>query len=188
MDTPGQNEIQALTEEAFESLFKTHFKELCFFAQRYVKDIETARELVQESFVALWEKRLNIDVSKSVRAYLGSSVYNKCLNYLRDNKKFNKDILAAEQLYPMNNKHESDILVFKEIKNKIDNSIDELPEKCKEIFVLSRYENLKYHEIADKLNISVKTVESQMSKALQHLRYRLAEFLTLLILLLFNKG
>jgi RNA polymerase sigma-70 factor (ECF subfamily) len=72
-------------------------------------------------------------------------------------------------------------MVEEELKNKIDTAIDELPEKCKQIFVMNRYENLKYQEIAVKLEISVKTVETQMSKALQHMRIRLAEYLTVLL-------
>jgi RNA polymerase sigma-70 factor, ECF subfamily len=71
--------------------------------------------------------------------------------------------------------------VEEELKNKIDTAIEELPEKCKQVFVMNRYENLKYHEIADKLQISVKTVETQMSKALQHMRIRLSEYLTVLL-------
>ncbi len=173
-----------MTERDFEVLFKAHFKGLCFFAQRYVKDNETAKEVVQDAFFALWEKRDSIDSEKSIRSYLGTSVYNKSLNYLRDNKKFDKDILVAEHLYPESGLEYSDTMVTKEIKNLIEVSIQELPEKCREIFVMNRYENMKYQEIADQLSISVKTVEAQMSKALQHMRVRLAEYVTVLLILI----
>jgi RNA polymerase sigma-70 factor, ECF subfamily len=79
----------------------------------------------------------------------------------------------------------TDILVVKDISIRIDQAIEELPEKCREIFLMNRYEQLKYQEIADKLQISVKTVETQMSKALQRMRVSLNEYLTLLVLILY---
>ena len=136
-----------------------------------------AREITQEAFISLWEKRGSIDVSKPVKTYLSTTVRNKCLNYLRDNKKFNKEILDMEGLLSDKIYVQPDRLVEAEIRDKIGKAIEELPEKCREIFVLNRNENLKYLEIATRLEISVKTVESQMSKALQHMRSRLAEFL-----------
>ena len=167
-------------------LFRREFKGLCFFAIRYVKDYETSREIVQDAFISLWEKRDIIDLSKPVKAYLSTSVRNKCLNHLRDNRKFSNDLLSAEDLLSDYALEESDVLVEAEIREKINEAITELPEKCREIFVLSRHENLKYQQIADQLKISVKTVETQMSKALQHMRHRLGEYLTILILFLLN--
>ena len=166
-----------LDKATFESLFRSEFKKLCFFALRYTKDHDTAREITQEAFISLWEKRESIDLSKPVKTYLSTTVRNKCLNYLRDNKKFNKEILDMEGLLSDNTYVQPDRLVEAEIRDKIGKAIDELPEKCRQIFVLNRHENLKYKEIAIRLKISVKTVETQMSKALQHMRNRLAEFL-----------
>ena len=166
-----------LDKATFESLFRSEFKGLCFFALQYTKDRDTAREITQEAFISLWEKRNTIDLSKPVKTYLSTSVRNKCLNYLRDNKKFNKEILDIEGLLSDKIYMQPDRLVETEIRNKINSAIEELPIKCREVFVLSRTENLKYQEIAIRLDISVKTVESQMSKALQHMRNRLSEFL-----------
>jgi len=170
--------INTLTEVSFEFIFKSSFKGLCYFAQRYVKDLDTAKEIVQEAFINLWEKRDSIDLSKSVNSYLTTTIYNRSLNYLRDNKKFNKDILTFENLYSFNNQDTGDKLVAAEINLKINKAIEELPEKCREVFHLSRFENLKYRQIANKLNISIKTVETQMSKALQHMRIRLVDYIT----------
>lgn len=166
-----------LDKVTFESLFRSEFKGLCFFALQYTKDHDTAREITQETFISLWEKRDSIDLSKSVKTYLSTTVRNKCLNWLRDNKKFNKEILDIEGLLSDRSYVQPDRLVESEIRDKIERAIEELPEKCREIFVLNRQENLKYQEIAIRLEISVKTVETQMSKALQHMRNRLEEFM-----------
>ena len=171
-----------MDKAAFELLFRSHFKGLTHFAQKYVKDFDTAKEIVQDSFISLWEKRDTIDPAKQVKSYLTTIIYNKSLNYLRDNKKFNKDILTFEGLYPFADHDKGDKLVAAEIEKKIKLSIDELPEKCKEIFVMNRYEHLKYQQIADKLGISIKTVEAQMSKALQHMREKLVDYITILLI------
>jgi RNA polymerase sigma-70 factor, ECF subfamily len=179
--------MNQLDQISFESLFRSEYKGLCFFAQMYVKDGEAAREIVQEAFMGLWENRETIDISRNVRAYLTTGIRNKCLNYLRDNKKFHNNILEIENLpanYEQYDLTDSDHLTEQELHTSIQTAISELPEKCREVFLLSRNENLKYREISDKLGISVKTVEAQMSKALQYLRTRLAGYLKLMILII----
>ena len=173
-----------LDEHALESLFRNHFKGLCQFAIGYVKDQEAAREIVQDSFVSLWMKRDSIDLSKPVKTYLSTTVRNKCLNYLRDTRKFSGELLELENLGEESPFDQSDKLVEKDIRDQIDAAIGELPEKCREVFILNRFENLKYQQIADKLGISVKTVETQMSKALRHLRIRLAEYFPFVLVFL----
>jgi RNA polymerase sigma-70 factor (ECF subfamily) len=172
--------FQNLDEHSFQSLFKDHFTGLCQFASGYIKDSEAAKEIVQDVFVNLWLKRDTIDSSKPVKSYLSTSVRNRCLNYLRDHKKFSSDLLALENLSHESVYEQPDTLVESDLVDQIDRAIEELPEKCRQIFRLSRYQNLKYQQIADQLQISVKTVETQMSKALQHMRQRLAEYLPLL--------
>ncbi|MFH1118336.1 MAG: RNA polymerase sigma-70 factor [Bacteroidota bacterium] len=181
--------MHQLNRERFEQLFRAEFKGLCFFAQKYVKDLDAAREIVQDSFLSLWEKRAAIDTSRPVKSYLTAVIHNKCHNYLRDNKKYDTNLLQTEHLLELNKTEETDILVTRELHQSIQEAIAELPEKCREIFLLNRYENLKYQQIAQKLGISVKTVEAQMSKALQHMRIRLAGYISaissLLLLLRF---
>lgn len=171
--------MHQFTKEDFETLFRSEFKGLCFFAQKYVKDLDTAREIVQESFINLWEKRATVDSSRSVKSYLTTAIHNKCHNYLRDNKKFNTNLLEIENLIEISQISDNDFLVEQELHQSIQVAIEALPERCREIFLLNRYENLKYQQIADKLGISVKTVEAQMSKALRHMRLRLAGYLVL---------
>jgi RNA polymerase sigma-70 factor, ECF subfamily len=164
-------------------LFKSNFKDLCYFAIQYVKDSDIAKDIVQEVFFNLWQKKETIDLSKPVRSYLTSAVRNKSLNYIRDHKKFSDTILESEEHYMKASYKDHDRLIEEEVRKKITTSLEELPVKCREIFLLSRYQNLKYQEIADRLKISVKTVETQMSKALQHLRIQLSEFMMILLIL-----
>jgi RNA polymerase sigma-70 factor (ECF subfamily) len=144
-----------------------------------VKDFETAKEIVQDAFISLWEKRESIDASRPVKSYLTTIIHHKCHNHLRDSRKFNSDMLSIENLLEISEVVHTDFLVEQELAEAIKAAIDELPEKCREIFLLNRYENLKYHEIAEQLKLSQKTVEAQMSKALQHFRIRLAEYLVI---------
>jgi RNA polymerase sigma-70 factor (ECF subfamily) len=159
---------------------------LCYFAQKYVKDFETAKEIVQDAFLSLWEKRDTIDMDRPVKSYLAMVIHNKCTNYLRDNRKFDPYILKIENLLDVPEYENTDSMVEDELSLKIDAAIRELPEKCREIFTLNRYEDLKYQQIADKLQISVKTVETQMSKALQHMRLKLSEYLTVFVALVIS--
>jgi RNA polymerase sigma-70 factor (ECF subfamily) len=173
MSPPGK----PLDERTIETLFRENFTGLWQFATGYLKDSEAAKEIVQEAFVNLWEKRDSIDLSKPVKSYLSTTVRNRCINYLRDHKKFSGDLLALENYLEDSASDQSGGMIAMELSDQIVHAIDELPEKCREIFILSRNQNMKYQQIADHLQISVKTVETQMSKALQHMRLRLAEFL-----------
>lgn len=148
-----------------------------------MKDFEAAKEIVQDAFLSLWEKRETIDMERPVKSYLTMIIHNKCTNFLRDNRKFDQYILRIEELMDIPEYEAADSLVEEELKIKIENAIQELPEKCREVFVMNRYQNFKYQEIADKLQISVKTVETQMSKALQHMRIRLSEYVTIVVAL-----
>lgn len=168
----------------FEVLFRKNFKGLTYFAIEYVKDHDIAREIVQDAFAGLWEKRDTIDPDKSPKSYLGSTVRNRCLNYLRDHKKFDRSILEFEGLSDGYDYVEQDHLVTNELKLKIESATNELPAKCREVFLKNRSENMKYQEIADDLQISVKTVEAQMSKALRIMREKLAEFVSVILLII----
>jgi len=164
-----------LSRSQFESLFRSEYKGMLYFAILYVKEEEAAKEIVQEAFINLWEKRESIDPEREVKSYLSSSVRNRCLNYLRDNKRFNGTLLSLGGLLPLPASEEYNQIEFRELSGQIHRAIEELPEKCREIFRLNRFEQMKYQQIADYLNISIKTVETQMSKALAHLRSRIKQ-------------
>jgi len=173
---------QKLSEVVIEDLFKKYFNALCVFARQYVYDNDKVKDIVHDVFINIWEKGALHDSESLIKGYLFTSVKNRCFNYLRDTKKFrgNEDIGALNHnAYVPNNNME-----LQELQQIINQAIDELPEKCKEIFMMSRYEMMKYQEIADTLGISVKTVEAQMSKALKVLRERVGTYTDIIILIL----
>ena len=171
-----------LDKSAFETLFRSFFPGLVLFAQKYVPDQDTATEIVHNVFLNLWEKREKVDTSTSLKSYLFRSVHNRCLNFIRDQKKFNRDETLFDRLDGDRYTDASDHLEEQELEQRIFDSLQALPEKCREVFMMNRFEGLKYAEIAEKLNISVKTVEAQMSKALKILRENLIEYLKIIIL------
>lgn len=171
-----------LDKPAFESLFRSFFPGLVLFARKYLPDQDTASEIVHNVFLNLWEKRDSIDTSSSLKSYLFTSVHNRCLNFIRDQKKFDRDETLLQRLDSNEFIDASDRLEEQELEQRIYDALQALPEKCREVFSLNRFEGLKYSEIAEKLDISVKTVETQMSKALRILREKLIDYLKILII------
>lgn len=158
----------------FEKLYDEYYSPLCLFANKYLHDLDLARSLVQELFVDLWLKREKLTVNGgSVKFYLFKAVRNRSVDYLRTLKKSVRlsDISESSLDSPFIDKLEE-----AELNDRVNQSINELPEKCREIFLLCRFEGLKYSQIAEKLNISVKTVEMQMGIALKKLKDKLSDF------------
>jgi len=162
-------------EKAFEALFRDYYPFLCMYCTRLLKDASAAEEIVQELFVRLWEKRSQTIIDTSVKNYLFRAVKNHCLNYIKHShikNEYNRKMLEASELSSFETEEpDTDLIKI------IDESIASLPDKRREIFRLNREEGLKYREIAEKLNISIKTVETQMGLALKTLREKLRDFL-----------
>lgn len=162
-----------MNREAFEILFRKEFKGLVVFAAGYVKDTDVAKDIVHDGFVILWEKRAEVDLSLNVKSLLTTTIRNRCLNYLRDHRKFDSGIISVEDHLSNVAAEQHDRIAEAETHARITAAIGTLPEKCREVFMLNRFENKKYKDVADTLGISVKTVEAQMSKALSILRIKL---------------
>jgi RNA polymerase sigma-70 factor (ECF subfamily) len=171
-------------EAAFELVFKTHYKSLYAYAFTILKDEDEAEETVQQVFFKLWERSEQLSFSGPVAAYLYRAVHNESLNFLKHEKV--KQSHRLHVAYSMKNKSEQSQgkMISKELENKFREALNELPEQCRTVFQLSRFEDMKYREIADKLDISVKTVENHMGKALKLLRTKLVDYLPLLFILL----
>ena len=172
-------------EKAYEEMFREHFTALTYFAQKYTGDTDSSKEIVHNVFVNIWEKRDDFDFGKAAKSYLFTSVYNRCMNFLRDGKKLTSR--DDESVYIPEEGEYHDTMEVAELDAHIKRALAKLPEKCREVFQLNRFEGKKYAEIAEQLNISVKTVEGQMSKALKILREELKDYLFILWILLFNE-
>jgi len=171
---------QLFDKQQYEHIFRLHYSELCSFAVSFLEDLEDAEEIVQDIFVSLWNNKNDINIKVSIRAYLFMSVKNACLNKIK-HIKIREKYKQFNEIEIENNFIDLDkILNANELELKIKEAIDKLPSERKKIFILSRYEDLKYKEIAEKLNISIKTVENQIGSALKFLRNELAEYLTIL--------
>ena len=175
MEKSDINRIKGLRsgkESAYEQLFTEYYQPLSLFAVRYVSDLETAKEIVQDLFVALYENRKSLLITTSLRSYLYQSVRNRCLNHLKhiqvnrkhlENLKLNQE--SSEDLQASIEKTELEVRIFKIVSG--------LSPRCQDIFKKSRVNGMKNMEIAELLNISIRTVETQISNALKVLREKL---------------
>lgn len=169
-------------ESEYEFIFRQYYQGLCNYANMFLKDIDNAEEIVQSVFVKLWEKRETLQIEGSVKSYLYKAVYNASMNELKHGKiKENYLQMQArnEQIeHPLSQSN------LRELEKNIEKALMNLPEQCRLIFKMSRFEDLKYREIASVLNISPKTVENQMGKALRLMRENLADYLTILFIII----
>ncbi|MBI1305988.1 MAG: RNA polymerase sigma-70 factor [Bacteroidetes bacterium] len=156
-------------EEQFKRIYYQHFEALCRFAEFYCKDSDEASSVVQQVFLNLWERREELLKGDDLRAYLFTAVRNRVFTSVR-RKKITEELDAVAEL-PAD--HQSTRIEIRELQEQIRSAIQSLPERCRYIFEMSRFENMTYQQIADRLDLSVKTVENQISKALKILRKRI---------------
>lgn len=169
----------------FEKLFREHFTGLCYFAQKYLGDLDSSKEIVHNVFVKIWENKHNFEWEKPAKSYLFTSVYNRSMNFIRDNKKFTSSDANEIQANILETIEFSDTMEIAELEVRIQQALKKLPEKCREVFELNRFQGKKYAEIAKHLNISVKTVETQMSKALKVMKVELRDYIYTILVCLF---
>ncbi len=176
MEITGPCYLDRDHKEEFEQVFKNHFRGLHAYAHTVVRDSLMAEEIVQNVFCRLWEKQEQVAIAGSLTGYLYQSVYHEGLNYLKHLKVRHAYRDHVMQQAP---KTENGLqhLELRELEEKLAQALKELPEKCRTIFQMSRFEDLKYQEIADRLGIPLKSVENQMGKALRLLRLKLVDFL-----------
>lgn len=166
--------------------FKTYYQPLCKYAYSFIQDKEEAEEIVQSAFLSVWEKRESLDIKTSLKSYLYTMVRNTSLNVIKHEKIKQKYVGEALAVEARSHDNVAQKVISSELEEKIQQALEALPEQCRLVFKLSRFEELKYTEIAEQLSISVKTVENQMGKALRIMREQLKDYLPILILFLLN--
>jgi RNA polymerase sigma-70 factor (ECF subfamily) len=172
------NQIKNGEEDAFEILFKLYYTELCNYAVTLVKEPDAAEEIVQESFIRIWEKRKIINIEVSLKAYLYKTVHNHSINFLkkdqilkRQNQDDAEEFFSYQQIINQNfDPNFLDRLFSEELGEIIEQTLKKFPEQSRAVFLLSREEKLSYQEIAERLNISINSVKTQMKRALKKLR------------------
>lgn len=169
--------IKQGNEKSFELLFKEWYGKLCVFAMGYTRQKETAEDIVKDFFIQLWINREKLNIRNSLSGYLFRSVQNSCINYLEREKYLSKTKSLEELNWlnlkisePFSDDYVSGILFAKELDNQISCEIEKLPDACREIFKLSRFEGLSHKAISSKLNISENTIKVQIYRALKKLR------------------
>lgn len=176
-------------EAAFEVMFSLYYPRLVYFAKEYVS-YEEAKNLVQDTFVVFWEKNPVVFNESQLQSYLYTTVKNNCLMRLRHEKVKQNFVNASEkriqdQIYfSALEQLDTSVMTFQEIETIIKNTLADLSPRCREIFILSRFEGKKNHEVAKELDISVKSVEAQITKALKIFKIALKDFLPLIAYLL----
>lgn len=168
--------LNNINVKKYEILFKEHYTELCLFALKYTKNEKEAEEVVQDVFYKIWEKRFVINIKTSIKSYLYRSVRNKCLQNINHNKVVRIHQKQIERQNMTETVSPYDKIIYEETINIFNEALYTLPDRCIEIFKLSRFEGLKYKEIAEELAVSVKTVEANISKALKTFRNYFPEY------------
>ncbi len=171
------SKLKSGDNSAFSTIFSAYYRDLVLFAARFTRNQENAEEIVQDIFVKLWENHESLKIDISLKSFLLKSIQNKCIDMIRHRKI--KDIhvsyvLENQTLYECDT---DNYVLFSDLKEQIDKTLDRLPDELSGVFRMSRYKGLKYDEIAGILNVSVRTIEVRIAKALNVLRAELKDYI-----------
>ncbi len=172
-------------KEVYEQLFHDNYKNLVLYAKKFVAETEIARDLVQDVFIYLWDRRTKLSIDRSISSYLFRAVHNASINHLK--KESTRESYIKRFLLNLNNgiyctdssEDSHEIVVHKDLSERIELIIEELPEQCRNIFRMSRFKGLKNKEIAEIYAISPRTVETQIYRALKVLKENLRPYMSL---------
>jgi len=174
--------LQSGDERFYKSVFYEYYAALTYFANKYVNDLDVSREIVQDLFVKLYERRYSLKIESSFKSYLYKAVFNSCINHI--NKIAVREHHHQQIKYQDEEKYvfSEDDLNLSELEHKIYQEIECLPLQCRKIFKMNRFDGMTNADIAEKLNLSKRTVETQISKALKILRHKLSGYLLILLI------
>ncbi len=181
-------QFSAGDKSAFKKIFTSYYSRLLWFADRYVKSRDIADDIVKELFIELWQKRSHIKLKSSLKSYLYTATRNRALNFIRQSHSYRNHALLQsfeeEELYLVHTKikNPSELAEHKELEEAVKEAVESLPERCRLVFTLHRNQGFTYSEVAELMEISVKTVENQMARAFRILRDQLSRFLTIILL------
>lgn len=169
-------------EKAFKKLFELFYPPLCLYARRYIDDKAIREDIVQEVFASLWEDRKKMVIETSIRSYLVVSVRNQCISYLRREGYMRQYTDSQIEKYNSSHTEESDIYLLRELQDLLEKTLSKLPETYRIVFEMNRFEGKSFDEIANTLNISVRTAKRYKSYATDILKEELKDYLPLLLL------
>ncbi|MCX7985893.1 MAG: RNA polymerase sigma-70 factor [Bacteroidales bacterium] len=177
-------------ESAFEQVYRAYFQRVVNFVNTYLNDISVSKNITQDTFLKLWEQRKLLRTDASILSFLLVIARNSCMDYLKHQQvvqKYENNVQQKhkelELSYHALRRLEIDFLTYQEIEQIIQQTLDSLPPQCRQVFCMSRFEEKSNKEIADNLQLSVKTVEAHITRALKILREALKDYITILILL-----
>lgn len=177
-------------EDAIKLIFDRYYIDLCLYADSILKDRYASEEVVEELFITIWSKAKELTIITSLKNYLYRSVHNNSIKYLKkrytEGKNIEKFMIHEGEFNCDVSNCQFENLITREIEDKANSILSDLPDRCREIYILNRYENLSYPEIAERLNIDLSTVKTQMSRAFEKFRAGLKDFLTILFTLLIS--
>jgi len=159
--------------QAYETLFRRYYEPLCLYCNKITGDMNSSEDVVQELFYTIWKERFNLRIVWSVKSYLYGAARNQSLQYLERQhvrQRYYQNMVANELPDSDPNDSPQKILEYKELEQRLEFILEKLPKRRRDIFRMSRFEGKKYEEIANEMSLSVKTIEAEMSKALQALR------------------
>jgi len=176
---PGDSEIVRRSRQGdkgqFESLFRSSYVSLVRYARTMIKDHDTAEEIVQDLFFRIWKDKDKLQIESSLNGYLFRAVHNRCLHHISHSKVVEKYARETVMFSSGIADDTASLVNYNDLQSRIARILERLPSRCGKIFCMNRFEGLKYSEIAEKLSVSVKTVEANMGRALKEFRKALAE-------------
>jgi RNA polymerase sigma-70 factor (ECF subfamily) len=181
-DEELMEEIKAGNMLAFDKLYRKYSSRLHKFSYSMLKSTEDAENIIQDVFLNLWLNRENVEKSSSVKYYIFTTAYNSAISVIRKKLKDSTYIEYVKTLQDLMQEPVDLQIEYKELDEQLNRIIDALPQRQKEVYMLSRVEGLKYSEIAERLNISINTVENHLSRALNHIRRKLGSYSVIAVL------